>query len=196
MSEEERYITPLQVRDYIFCPTILYQKYVRRIMEPETEMMKEGKEEYEKDKAGAERRKSILGEVRIEAEKVLFEVPLKSEKYKIMGVADAIYWKNGKMHILEIKYGNVKKPYPDHILQATTYAIMAEETLKQTAYKIVLYYKQSKLWHETTLTKQLKNYTTKIIQKTHEIIDGKVVPQTKWTNKCKTCWYNRICHQH
>jgi len=195
MSEEERYITPLQVRDYIFCPTILYQKHVRRIMEPETEMMKEGKEEYEKDKAGAERRKSILGEVRIEAEKVLFGVPLKSEKYMIMGVADAIYWKNGKMHILEIKYGDVKKPYPDHILQTATYAIMAEETLKQTAYKIVLYYKQSKLWYERTLTKQLKNYAIKIIQKTHEIIDGKIIPQTKWTNKCKTCWYSRICHQ-
>ncbi|MCC6019342.1 MAG: Dna2/Cas4 domain-containing protein, partial [Candidatus Verstraetearchaeota archaeon] len=98
--------------------------------------------------------------------------------------------------ILEIKYGDVKKPYPDHILQTATYAIMAEETLKQTAYKIVLYYKQSKLWHERTLTKQLKNYSIKIIQKTHEIIDGKIIPQTKWTNKCKTCWYNRICHQH
>ncbi|MEM3542586.1 MAG: CRISPR-associated protein Cas4 [Candidatus Methanomethylicia archaeon] len=192
--EEEIYITPIHVRDYLFCPTILYQKHVRRIIEPETQMMMDGKEEYEKDKETAERRKSILGEIRIQAEKTLFSVPLKSEKYKVVGIADAIYWKNNKMHILEIKYSETKKPYPDHIYQTTTYAIMAEETLKQTAYKIILYYKPTKLWHERILTKQLKNHTIKIIQKTHEIINGKTIPPIKQKTKCKTCWYNRICH--
>ncbi|MEM2741479.1 MAG: hypothetical protein QXD95_04960, partial [Nitrososphaeria archaeon] len=103
MFEEETYITPLHIRDYLYCPTILYQKHVRRIMEPETQMMINGKEEYEKYKETAKRRKSILGEIRIQAEKTLFSVPLKSEKYKVVGIADAIYWTNNKMHILEIK---------------------------------------------------------------------------------------------
>ena len=194
MEEEYEYITPIHIRDYLFCPTILYNKYVRRIIEPQTEMMEKGKEEYDKDKKGINRRKTLLGDKRIKAEKIMFEVPLKSKKHKITGIADAIYWKNNKLHILEIKYSNAKKPYPDHIYQTATYAIMAEETLKQTVYKIILYYKYSKLWYERRFTGQLKNHTIKIIEKTRKILNGETIPKTKWKRKCKSCWYKQICH--
>jgi len=194
MSEEETYITPIHVRDYLFCPTILYNKYVKRIIEPETVMMEKGREEYERDKKGLKRRESILGDKRIKAEKIIFEAPLKSRKYGVMGVADIIYWKDNKLHIVEIKYSKAKKPFPDHIYQTATYAIMAEETLKQKVYKIILYYKYSKLWYERRFTGQLKNYTIKIIEKTRKILNGEIIPKTKWKRKCKSCWYNKICH--
>lgn len=194
MSEEETYITPIHVRDYLFCPTILYNKYVKRIIEPETAMMEKGREEYERDKKGLKRRESILGDKRIKAEKIIFEAPLKSRKYGVMGVADIIYWKDNKLHIVEIKYSKAKKPFPDHIYQTATYAIMAEETLKQKVYKIILYYKYSKLWYERRFTGQLKNYTIKIIEKTRKILKGEIIPEVKWKRKCSSCWYRRICY--
>jgi len=194
MSEEETYITPIHVRDYLFCPTILYNKYVKRIIEPETVMMEKGREEYERDKKGLKRRESILGDKRIKAEKIIFEAPLKSRKYGVMGVADIIYWKDNKLHIVEIKYSKAKKPFPDHIYQTATYAIMAEETLKQKVYKIILYYKYSKLWYERRFTGQLKNYTIKIIEKTRKILKGEIIPEVKWKRKCGSCWYRRICY--
>jgi len=194
MSEEETYITPIHVRDYLFCPTILYNKYVKRIIEPETAMMEKGREEYERDKKGLKRRESILGDKRIKAEKIIFEAPLKSRKYGVMGVADIIYWKDNKLHIVEIKYSKAKKPFPDHIYQTATYAIMAEETLKQKVYKIILYYKYSKLWYERRFTRQLKNYTIKIIEKTRKILKGEIIPEVKWKRKCSSCWYRRICY--
>jgi len=194
MSNELQYITPIHVRDYLFCPSILYNKYVRRIVEPETEMMAKGREEYERDKAGLKRRKTILGDRRIKADKVLFSKPLKSEKYRLAGVVDCIYWKDNKLHVLEIKYTKTKKPFPDHIYQTATYAIMAEEEFKQPVYRIILYYKYSKLWHERRFTRQLKAHTLKIIEKTRRILDGEEIPIPKWKLKCKSCWYKRICH--
>jgi len=111
-----------------------------------------------------------------------------------MGVADIIYWKDNKLHIVEIKYSKAKKPFPDHIYQTATYAIMAEETLKQKVYKIILYYKYSKLWYERRFTRQLKNYTIKIIEKTRKILKGEIIPEVKWKRKCSSCWYRRICY--
>jgi len=191
---DEYYITPIHIKEYIFCPSILYNKYVMKIVEPITEMMRDGKEGYERDRMGLKRRESILGDKRIKADKIIFSRWLKSEKYRIAGIVDCIYWINNKMNILEIKYSKAKKPYPDHIYQAAAYALMAEEEFKQPVYKIIIYYKYSKLWYERRFTNQLRRYVIKIVEDIRKILDGDEIPTPKLSRKCMSCWYSRICH--
>ena len=190
---EETYITPTHIKDYAFCPTILYHKYVRGVIEPKTPLMEEGRLQYLKDAKGSRERTTLLNSRRIKVEKMLFSYKLTSNKHKIHGIADTIYWTNNKMHILEIKYSNLRKPMPGHIYQTAAYALMAEETFKQPAYKIIIYYKPAKKWIEKRYTNQLRAYTIKIIQKTREILEGEEIPEIKWRHQCRSCWYRKFC---
>ena len=193
-NDSEIYITPIHIRDYFFCPAILYNKYVRGIREPETEMMKDGVERYKSDHVGFKRRKTLLGKKRMKIEKALFSLPLRSRVYRMYGIVDALYWINGRMHVLEIKYSDLRKPFPDHIYQAAAYALMAEEEFGQPAYKIAIYYEKSNYWFEKRLTDQLRRYTATIIKRVWRILSGKEIPEIKWKRKCESCWYLKICH--
>lgn len=193
-SEDYFYITSTEIRDYLFCPAILYNKYIRKINEPLTEMMRDGKKRFEVERERGKRRLTLLGLKRIKPEKILYSVPVYSKKLCIYGIIDVIYWYRGKAYILEIKESNLTKAPLDHIYQATAYALMAEDTFKTIIHKIIIYYTKSGKYIEKKLTNAMKQYTINIIKEIKEIIKGERIPEIKYKRKCRSCWYNRICH--
>ncbi|MCS7125534.1 MAG: PD-(D/E)XK nuclease family protein, partial [Aigarchaeota archaeon] len=135
--EEEQYITPVQIRDYVFCPTIFYYKHVIGLLEPLTEAMDEGLREFSKDASRWQERKTLLNSRRIRIDKMFFGYPITCRRYKLRGVVDTIYWSDNKLNVMEIKSGSSAKLYPDHLYQTATYALMVEEEFKQTVYKVI-----------------------------------------------------------
>ncbi|MCL7388064.1 MAG: CRISPR-associated protein Cas4 [Thaumarchaeota archaeon] len=191
---EQEFITPIHVRDYIFCPMLFYHKYVVGLLEPMTEMMLEGSREYLRDEARWRERKTLLNERRIKADRMLFSYPLTSKKYRIHGIADTIFWVNRKMNILEIKYGSSSGPFRNHLYQAAAYALMAEEEFSQPAYKIILFYKTHRKWVERRFTMQLRAYLIKVLERAWEVLEGKLVLEPKPRAPCASCWYRRFCY--
>jgi CRISPR-associated exonuclease Cas4 len=191
---EQEFITPTHVRDYIFCPMLFYHKYVVGLLEPTTEMMLEGSREYSRDESRWMERKTLLNEKRIKADRILFSHPLTSRKHRIHGIADTIFWVNRKMNILEIKYGESPGPFRDHLYQAATYALMAEEEFSQPAYKIILFYKTHGKWIEQRFTAQLRTHLVKTLEKIWEVLEGKIIPEPKPKTPCTSCWYRRFCN--
>ncbi len=191
---EENYITPIHVRDYIFCPSIFYYKHILGISEPITESMDEGIREFTKDYERLNERKTLLNQKRIHVDKMLFNLSLTSPKYKVKGVADTIYWTNKKLHVLEIKVTESEKLFPDHLYQTAVYALLVEEEFREPVFKIIIFYKKSGKWFERRFTNQLRNYTIKIIEKIHRVIDYGEVPEHRWKDKCVSCFYKKYCH--
>lgn len=192
--EEEWYITPLQVRDFIFCPTIFYYKYVVGMMEPTTEAMDEGLREFNKDLERWKERKTLLNQRRIHVDKMLFRYPITCRRYRLTGVVDTVYWSNNRLNVLEIKSSSSTKLYPDHLYQTATYGLMVEEEFKQTVYKLIIFYKKSNKWFEKRFTKQLREHVTKIVEKVHQILESGEVPEHRWSKKCISCFYNKLCY--
>jgi CRISPR-associated exonuclease Cas4 len=191
---EQEFITPIHVRDYIFCPALFYHKYVVGLLEPRTEMMLEGSLEYLRDESRWMERKTLLNERRIKADRMLFSYPLTSKRYRIHGIADTIFWVNHKMNILEIKYGRSLGPFRDHLYQTAAYALMAEEEFSQPAYKIILFYKNHRRWIERRFTIQLRTYLVKVLERIWEILEGRTIPEPKPKAPCTSCWYRRFCY--
>lgn len=189
----EGYITPIHIKEYVFCPMLFWYKYVCNIVEPVTELMLDGIENYLKDECEWEKRKSLLRDRRLKVDKMLFAYPLVSNKYRLYGVVDTIFWINNRMNILEIKYGRAKKPFKNHLYQVACYALMAEEEFKQPVYKIILYYRPQKIWMERRFTNQLRQYLIKIVERIWKILEGKVIPEPIFKGKCRSCWYERFC---
>ena len=194
LSEDEFYITSTEIRDYLFCPVILYNKHVRRIMEPMTVMMKEGKERFEEDRRMGRRRITLLGKRKIKPDKILYAQPVGSKRLGVYGIADVIFWIGKRGYIVEIKDSNLRKAPPDHLYQAVAYALMAEETFNTVIHKVYIYYTRSDTWIERRLSRQIREYTVSIIKRIRRIMSGREIPEIKLKKKCRSCWYNRICH--
>jgi len=192
----EEYITPTHVRDYVFCPSLFYYKYVLGIEEPVTELMKSGIEAYLRDSRGWEERRTLLNERRLKADKTLFSQPLTSRRYRIHGVVDTIFWLGGRMNILEIKYGESTGPFRSHLYQTASYALMAEEEFHQPAHKIILFYARQRIWIERRFTNQLRQHLIWIIGRIWRMLDGREIPEpTRGRSACQGCWYRRICQE-
>jgi CRISPR-associated protein Cas4 len=191
---EENYITPIHIRDYLFCPSLFYYKHIMGINEPTTESMEEGTREFTKDLERWEERKTLLNKKRIHVDKMLFNQTLVSSKYKVRGIVDTVFWSNNKLHILEIKTSESEKLFPDHLYQTAVYALIAEDVFREPVYKIIVFYKKSEKWFEKRFTYQLRHYTIRLIDKINKIIDLGDVPEHKWKNKCNSCFYRNLCH--
>ena len=191
---EESFITPTHIKDYLFCPTLFYNKYVRGIIEPKTELMLKGTSEYMRDKGRWMERKTLLRDRRLKVDRMVFAKPLTSRKYRIHGVADTIFWINRKMNVLEIKYGGSPKLFRDHLYQTAAYALMAEEEFKQPAYKLIIFYKKEGKWFERRFTAQLRSHLIKIIEEIWKVLEGGVIPEFKPKRMCGSCWYRRFCY--
>lgn len=195
MEEEGYYITPIHVRDYIFCPTIFYYKHVLGIKEPMTDLMLEGVAEFLKDSRRYEERKTLLSQRRIHVDKMIFGIPVFSKKYRVAGVADTIYWSNNRLHVLEIKATGSKKLFPDHLYQTSVYALAVEEEFRQPVYKIEIFYKKSGAWFERRFTSQLRRYSINLVQQIHKALESGEHPEPMISKKCKSCFYRKFCHE-
>jgi CRISPR-associated exonuclease Cas4 len=191
---EHEFITPTYIKEYVFCPMLFYNKYVIGLLEPETEVMLEGSQEYLRDESRWRERKTLLNERRIKADRILFSYPLTSRKYRIHGIADTIFWTNHKMNVLEIKYSESLGLFRNHLYQVAAYALMAEEEFRQAAYKIILFYKAKRRWIEQRFTAQLRAHVIRIIEEIWAILEGGVIPEPKLRTACTSCWYKRFCY--
>lgn len=194
MEDEIKYITPTHVRDYIFCPTLFYYKHITEINEPATELMQSGTKEFAKDLERYEERRTLLNQRRIRVDKMIFSIEVSSKKYGVAGVVDTIYWSNNKLYVLEIKTSESKKLFPSHLYQTSVYALMVEEEFGEPVYKIAIFYKKSNSWFEKRFTSQLRNYSIKLIERIHRIMDHGEIPEPRQSTKCKSCFYRRFCY--
>lgn len=192
--DEEGYITPVHVRDYVFCPTIFYLKHVLGLPEPVTDAMEEGLREFCRDSEGWRYRKTLLSQRRIKVDRAVFGQPVTSERYRMRGVVDTLYWEGRRLNVLEIKAGRQPRMFPAHLYQASSYALMAEEEFGQTVYRVIVFYKGSGLWCEKRFTDQLREYTARLVEKVHRAMEGGEVPEPRWTAKCAGCFYRRHCY--
>lgn len=194
MSEDQIYITPLDIRDYLYCPYILYLKRIRGIEEPETELMKIGRELYEEEKRRSGRRKTLLGLRKIPIDEIWYDVNLYSRKYRIYGVADAVYRVGSRYGVLEIKYGEYRKGSTDHFYQAVSYAVMYEEEYGRRIYYITLYYSNGDKLISRRFTNMHREHWKNIVERIWRIIEGKDIPTpSDDLKKCSVCFYRGFC---
>ena len=194
MSEEIHLITGTMVRDYMFCPTIFYYKHVSRIYEPETEMMRSGRETFEDIEAKSRTWKTLLGRRRVKPDRVLYSAYVYSSRYDCLGIIDVVYWIGRKCYVLEIKESDLMKPDRSHVYQSAIYALMAEETFKTNVSQIEVYYTLSDVHCRIRFSQGVRRYAVSILRRMSEILMGRETPTPRFSRRCHTCWYRSICY--
>jgi len=195
MSEDEpaNLIPVTWVKQYYFCPRIIYYLGVLGCSERLTESMIEGRDYHLSEEQKAKRRKSVARERREPAKSVWSRLPVVSEKLGLYGVIDEIYETENGLVIVENKFMKApRKPFPGHVYQGVAYAMLAEENIGKVVRKIVIRYLRDNKAFEIPLTEGLKRHVLWATKRIRSIIDGEKLPRRSH-KKCGNCGFIKIC---
>ena len=191
LSEEDQFITVVDVRDYAYCPRVVYFAHVLHLRERVTEAMQYGKEQHEEPPLA-------LLMLKLRPARIMRNVELTSHKLKLTGKIDmVVVTKYGEYVPVEVKWSEPKhsgKPRRQHKAQLTAYALLIEDNFKTTVKRAIIYYSRSRQLIEIPLTSQDKQQVKRYIQQIYEIIQDEEVPNIEQDLKqCQDCGYRPYC---
>ena len=198
MSEDlERRLLPVSlIKQYHFCPRIIYFTEVLGVRERTTEDMVSGREEHDKLAELDLRRKTLLGRRKEKVIRRWVKLEVASERLGLAGVIDLVALTEGGLVIVEYKRSRPpKRPPMGHICQAAAYAMLAEEHFNKPVRKFYIHYdgKSSSKTFEFTLTEELREHVMWTVKKIRSIIEGEWLPRPERKEKCVSCGYYKIC---
>ncbi len=197
LSEEEKELIPVTwIKQYHYCPRIIYFLGVLGVEERTTESMLEGKESHIKEDIKGRRRKTLDKHRKIPVKQRWRKLEVASERLGIIGVVDEVIDTGKELAIVEVKHAYPsRKPPPGHIYQAIAYAMLAEEKINKPIRKIILKYLPSQKTFEIPITEHMKKHVIWTIKQINKILNEEKIPQYKQTKKCHGCGWQWICRK-
>jgi CRISPR-associated exonuclease Cas4 len=191
--------TPFSVTDlkqWTYCPRILYYYMCLPKVRPTTYKMEAGIEAGQ-DEEGREIRRSLrvygLREGRRE-----FNVPLESERYGLRGKADMVIWlehPTPDSEVIPVDYKLSEKDGDHFKLQLMAYGLLLEESSGIPARRAFLYEIPTRKVIEVRLDKRLREKLITALEMMHRMLYTEVMPDpTPQSNKCLACEFRRFCN--
>lgn len=190
------YITGSDIKNYIYCPRIIYFKRVMCVEPILGKQQSYGKLRHIKEIFNESRRKgSYKG---ISSKRKLFNYRIVSDRLSASAVIDCVIEnEDGSFVIIEYKnsISNNGKVYSDHKYQLTFYALLLEDVVKQTIDKGFINYLQDNKVVKVEITGSMKKYVSRLILLIkNDIEKEKLRPIQVNRKKCYGCGYMHICY--
>ncbi|NHV99471.1 MAG: CRISPR-associated protein Cas4 [Thaumarchaeota archaeon] len=187
--EEEDFLTPTDVKRFVYCPKIIYISRVLHLEERTTDYMEFGREKHDK---------SIIAPLiaSLKASRVLEDVEMESQRLKMRGKIDYIIVTKFNEYVpAEIKWAEASQSVKrDHALQMATYSLLIEENFNTVVKRGAVYYLRSKNICVLSISEDLKKEAKSIIKKISEIIDNELEPEVKVIkSRCMNCGFKNYC---
>lgn len=187
---------PFRVTDlkqWVYCPRVLYYHMCMPNVRPITYKMKAGTEAGLAEE-GRESRRSLrsygLKEGRRE-----FEVPLQSSTLGLRGKPDMIIWLDERHEMIPVDY-KLSEIAGEHFkLQIVAYGVMLEEISEYTAKRGFLYSIPQRKAEEVIIDKRARDKLQTALTEMHRILRYELMPEpTPNKNKCLACEFRRFCN--
>jgi len=190
LSEEDQFITVVDVRDYAYCPRVVYFTKVLHLRERVTEAMEYGRERHEEPPLAPLVPK-------LKPVKVMRDVELTSRKLMLTGKVDLIVvTKHGEYVPVEVKWSEPQAggPKRQHRVQLTAYALLIEDAFETTVKRAIVYYSRAGKLLQVALTDHDKRQVKQIVKRIYEVIRGEELPEVKKDEEqCADCGYRPYC---
>lgn len=185
---------PLRVNDlkqYAYCPRIVFYHYILPVTIEETYKMKKGKVEQERIERLESRRK--FRKYGLERAKRLFHVRLFSERLQLSGQLDMLLDTDSQLIPVDFK-NTGKQPYSNHRYQLAAYALLLEEAGNGPVNTGFIYLIQTNDAVVIELTSSLKEDTIRQIEKVRSLLANRLLPEaTPYRNRCTDCEFRNYC---
>lgn len=190
-------ITVSDVKQYLFCPKIVYFDHVLHVPKPPDQKLQAGKEEHDSITAREKRRKGALFyDPELDRAEKMFRVALESSTLGLRGVLDYLLIAGQEYIPVDYKFGfsHSGNVHLNHKYQLAAYALLVEETFKAPVKRGFIHYSRDRANVRVDLGDEIRRRTTKTVREICRIIEEEIEPAgTKNPGRCTDCEYSRYC---
>ncbi|MGM0471878.1 MAG: CRISPR-associated protein Cas4 [Bacillota bacterium] len=184
-------ITVTDIKQFIYCPRIIYFTYCMPLNIKQTFKMKHGKDEHRRSKNLSSRR--TLQRYGLQKGKEKFEIDLDSQRLGISGKLDMLVINDQLYTPIELKY-STRRPGLNHKYQLIAYSLLVEEEYQTTINQGLIHLIPPKETFTIEITVQLKTEVKQVITQIIELIETERMPDSvAESNKCIDCEYRNFC---
>ncbi len=193
-------LTVGDVKQYFYCPRIVYFNYLMPGFRPITYKMEEGKlrqkeeEELEKRRTIARFHLGKRGEIKAEK---LFNLRLASESLGLSGLLDMALILNKEVVPVDFKDGSYSKNYIialHHKYQLMAYALLLEETYRKISLRGFIYSLEDGRTRSVNFSDGAKMFLKGKIRKIRQMILEEIFPEeTPYKGRCRECEFRPVC---
>lgn len=190
-------VTVSDVKQYLYCPRIIYFDHVLHVPKPFDLKLSVGKEKHDSITAKEKRRKGALFyDPFLDHSNKLFKVELESERLGLRGVLDYLI-KTEKEYIpVDYKFGFSKKGgvHLNHKYQLAAYSLLVEANFDTIVRRGYIHYSKDQINVKIDFNDDLRKRTLKLISDIKNIVEKEIEPSgTRMTARCVDCEYKRYC---
>ena len=185
------HLTVSNIKQYLYCPRLLFYTYCLPVPRPVTYKMEEGKEEHV-HAAELEERRSLRAYDLQQGER-FFNVTLHSPTLRLSGVLDMLILTTAEA--IPVEYKNTyRKPGRNHFHQLAAYAMLAEETWQHPVQRGFFYLIPKRRAHMVSIKQAWKQRVLHSLQGIREMVATECMPApTRQRGRCVDCEYRLYC---
>lgn len=191
-AEERTVFLVTDIKQYAYCPRIVYYTYCLPLIRPTTGKMEEGRLAHEEMRE-RERRRTLAMYGLGEGSKH-FDVPVASERLGLRGKIDLVI--ETAEEWIPVDYKQTERRVGGHIrLQIAAYGIMLEETVGVPVRRGMVYSLLSRRVEEVSLTPRLRREVEERVAAMREMVERERMPEPPASLRaCVDCEFRRFCN--
>lgn len=190
-------ITVSDVKQYLYCPKIIYFDHVLHAPKPPDQKLDAGREAHESIISKEKRRKgAVFYDPELDVADKLFRVELVSQTLGLRGVLDYLVKTERELIPVDYKFGysNNGAAYLNHKYQLAAYALLVEDCFNTTVRRGFIHYSRERLNVRIDITDELRGRTMRMIEGIRSIIENETEPASaRNPARCTDCEYRRYC---
>lgn len=195
-TEERTVFTVTDLKQYAYCPRVVFYTYCLPLVRPTTYKMEAGVAAH--TEAGERERRRTLAAYGLAEGERRFDVWVASERLGLRGRIDLVI-ETGEgegREWIPVDYKQTARRAGPHLKrQLTAYGMMLEETLGGTARRGFIYSLTTRKAEEVALTERLRNEVRETVAAMREMVEREAMPEPPRSRQaCVNCEFRRFCN--
>lgn len=184
-------LTVSDIKQYAYCPRIVFFTYCLPLRRPVTYKMEEGELQHEHT-SDLEQRRSLRAYGLQQGQRE-FGVRLYSERLGFSGLLDMVVLTPHEHIPVEFKH-STGKPGLNHKYQLTGYALLVEDRWERAVRRGFIYLIPFKKALEVPVTSDMRRFVLKSMAAIRDMVDREIMPAaTRHRERCVDCEFINFC---
>jgi CRISPR-associated exonuclease Cas4 len=192
LDSSEILFTITDLKQFVYCPRILYYHACLPNIRPVTYKMQAGIDSHESERKRALRRSLTMYDELSGTRH--FDVAVQSVELGLSGQIDEVVeTDDGKL--IPVDYKLARKAGHHFKVQLAAYAMLLEATFESQVKFGFLYLLLSRKTERVSITPKLRSEIMQALDTMHQIVDTETMPvPTQWRQRCSDCEFRRFCN--
>lgn len=193
MVSESLTLTVSDVKQFVYCPRVVYFTYALSWRRPTTYKMEEGRLEHE-HVAELEERRGLRAYGLAEGERQ-FNVSLYSKRLGLSGKLDMVINTPGEVIPVDFKNSGAGVGL-NHKYQLTAYALLVEDRWERAVRRGFIYLLPLKRAYEVPITPNMRLFVRERLEEIRRMVKGEAMPTaTRQKSRCRDCEFQNFCNE-